>query len=117
MGIADSVTVIAETAAQADAAATLIANAVDLPDHPGVLRRPANALSPDSDLGALPVVTHVPTLTQSDASHALDAGHRQAESFARAGLVKGAALFLQGQARIVGASDCFETPALEGLNV
>lgn len=34
LGIADSVTVLAETAAKADVAATLIANEVDIPGHP-----------------------------------------------------------------------------------
>ncbi|MCB2140081.1 MAG: UPF0280 family protein, partial [Rhodobacteraceae bacterium] len=37
-GIADSVTVLAATAAAADAAATLVANSVDLPGHPAVSR-------------------------------------------------------------------------------
>ena len=50
LGIADAVTVLAADAAMADAAATVIANAVDL-DHAAVLRRPASALDPDSDLG------------------------------------------------------------------
>src|SRR5207253_4439685 len=52
LGIADAVTVLAETAAAADAAATLIANAVDLPGHPSISRVPARELAPDSDLGA-----------------------------------------------------------------
>ena len=52
LGIADAVTVLAKTASQADAAATIIANAVDLPGHPGIVRLPANELQPDSDLGA-----------------------------------------------------------------
>jgi uncharacterized protein len=51
LGIADSVTVLAATAAAADAAATLIANAVDLPGHAAVRRAPACSLDPDSDLG------------------------------------------------------------------
>src|SRR5215471_8358143 len=51
LGIADAVTVLATTAAQADAAATIIANAVDLPGHPAIIRQPANELQPDSDLG------------------------------------------------------------------
>ena len=51
LGIADAVTVLAETAARADAAATLIANAVDLPGHPSIHRVPARDLDPDSDLG------------------------------------------------------------------
>ena len=52
LGIADAVTVLARTASQADAAATIIANAVDLPGHPAIVRCPANELQPDSDLGA-----------------------------------------------------------------
>ena len=51
LGIADAVTVLADRAAMADAAATIIANAVDLPGHPGVVRVPARDLAPDSDLG------------------------------------------------------------------
>ena len=50
MGIADSVTVLARTGAVADAAATLIANAVDV-DDPAIRREPAAELAPDSDLG------------------------------------------------------------------
>ena len=38
LGIADAVTVLARTAAQADAAATVIANAVDLPGHSAIHR-------------------------------------------------------------------------------
>src|SRR5450755_544794 len=38
LGIADAVTVLARTASQADAAATIIANAVDLPGHPAIVR-------------------------------------------------------------------------------
>ena len=59
LGIADAVTVLARTASQADAAATIIANAVDLPGHPAVRRMPANELQPDSDLGARPVTRDV----------------------------------------------------------
>ena len=51
LGIADAVTVLADDAAMADAAATVIANAVDLPGHPNILRVPARSLAPDSDLG------------------------------------------------------------------
>jgi ApbE superfamily uncharacterized protein (UPF0280 family) len=54
LGIADAVTVLARTASQADAAATIIANSVDLPGHPAIIRRPAHDLQPDSDLGARP---------------------------------------------------------------
>ena len=49
-GIADAVTVLAESAAAADAAATLIANAVTV-DHPAIERAPASSLREESDLG------------------------------------------------------------------
>ena len=42
LGIADSVTVVAASAAAADAAATVVANAVDL-DSPAIERRPASS--------------------------------------------------------------------------
>src|SRR5579864_2445292 len=50
LGIADAVTVLSDRASAADAAATIIANAVDLPGHPAVERVPARELAPDSDL-------------------------------------------------------------------
>ena len=53
-GIADSVTVLADCAATADVAATLIAGAVDCPGVAGIERRPACEIDPDSDLGSRP---------------------------------------------------------------
>ncbi len=101
-GIADSVTVLAADAATADAAATLIANAVDLPGHPGIRRERACDLQPDSDLGTRRVVTGVPRLSADEAARALAAGVARAEGMAARGLIAGAALFLQGQARLAG---------------
>lgn len=103
LGIADSVTVLGANAAAADAAATLLANAVDLPDHPGIRRRPACDLHPDSDLGRRPVVTEVPDLSTGDVDEALSAGAARADAMLGRGLIVGAALFLQGRARVVGA--------------
>lgn len=102
-GIADSVTVLAGSAAAADAAATLIANAVDLPDHPGIVRVAADTLQPDSDLGHRAVVTHVPPLARADRHRALDVGAARAETMLARSLVRGVALFLQGEARLLGA--------------
>jgi ApbE superfamily uncharacterized protein (UPF0280 family) len=96
-GIADSVTVLAACAAQADAAATLVANAVDLPDHPSITRQPAQDLQPDSDLGARLVVTRVGALTQSDITKALSRGMLRAQSLVDARHIAAAALLLQGQ--------------------
>ncbi|MEM6490071.1 MAG: UPF0280 family protein [Pseudomonadota bacterium] len=115
LGIADSVTVLAENAAAADAAATLVANAVDLPGHPGIARTPASALDPDSDLGERPVVTGCRGLAADEAAAALAAGAARAEAMRRAGLIAGAALFLEGQVRTVGRLDAaaLAAPAAE----
>ena len=100
LGIADSVTVLAATAAEADAAATVIANAVDVPD-PGIHRRPANECKDDSDLGEIPVTVDVEALAPAQVQRALAAGVARAEALQRAGLIDGAMLVCQGQWRLV----------------
>jgi ApbE superfamily uncharacterized protein (UPF0280 family) len=97
LGIADAVTILARTAAQADAAATIVANAVDLSGHPAIVRCPASDLQPDSDLGARLVTRDVGRLAQEDIAVALDAGARQARLLLADGLIAGAALHLQGE--------------------
>jgi ApbE superfamily uncharacterized protein (UPF0280 family) len=109
LGIADAVTVLADAAAAADAAATIVANAVDLPGHPAVVRVPARALSPESDLGELPVTHAVGHLSPKDIDRALAAGLATAESLIAGGLIRSAALHLQGETRICGASDALAT--------
>jgi ApbE superfamily uncharacterized protein (UPF0280 family) len=103
LGIADAVTVLARTAAQADAAATIIANAVDLPGHPAVLRCPAHDLQPDSDLGARLVTRDVGDLSLDEIDHALGSGARTARALLARGLIESAALRLHGETRIVAA--------------
>jgi len=104
LGIADAVTVLARTAAQADAAATVIANAVDLPRHPAVLRVSANELQPDSDLGDRLVTRDVGALTELEIETALEAGSHRARQLLGAGLIEGAALRLLGETVVVGAT-------------
>ena len=101
LGIADAVTVLAANAARADAAATLIANAVDLPGHPAVLRRPADQIDPDSDLGDRAVTLSVGALSEDEVAMALTKGQAVARQMRGAGLIDAAALFLRGQAEIV----------------
>jgi ApbE superfamily uncharacterized protein (UPF0280 family) len=104
LGIADAVTVLARTASQADAAATIIANAIDLPGHSAIVRMPANELQPDSDLGARLVTCDVGHLTSGEIETALDAGARRFRQLLAAGLIEGAALRLLGETVVVGAS-------------
>ncbi|MBZ9677836.1 UPF0280 family protein [Mesorhizobium sp. ES1-1] len=103
LGIADAVTVLARTGAEADAAATLIANAVDLPGNPAIKRTPAQDLSPDTDLGARLVTQGVGTLALGEVARALGNGLAVAEDFRRRGLIAGSVLFLGGEARISGS--------------
>lgn len=105
LGIADAVTVLADRAAAADAAATIIANAVDLPGHPSVTRIPARELAPDSDLGGRMVTQAVAELTDTEVYQALAAGIRTAERLRRIGLIRCAALTLRGDIRVVGLRD------------
>jgi ApbE superfamily uncharacterized protein (UPF0280 family) len=102
-GIADAVTVLAATAAAADAAATRIANAVDLPDHPAIARAPAESLQCDSDLGARLVTVGVGALADADVATALAAGAARATAMLEGGRITAAALFLAGDSRVVGA--------------
>ena len=101
-GIADAVTVLARTAAQADAAATIIANEVDLPFHPAIIRRPARDIDPDSDLGPRLITWDVLTLGEPEIAEALDAGRRVADALATQGRIGGALLALRGQTATVG---------------
>lgn len=99
LGIAESVTVLAATAAAADAAATMIANAVNA-EHPAIERRSARDLDPDSDLGELPVTVAVGDLPPEIAAVALDRGRTEARRLRLCGLIDSAALSLEGQWRI-----------------
>ena len=93
---------MAATASQADAAATIIANAVDLPGHPAVTRRPACDLQPDSDLGSRLVTRDVGALSCGEIEAALEAGAASARKLLAAGLIDGAALRLRDEMIVIG---------------
>jgi ApbE superfamily uncharacterized protein (UPF0280 family) len=103
LGIADAVTVLAGTAAEADAAATLIANAVDLPGHPAIARAPALERDPQSDLGERLVTLAVGPLSEGEIESALDGGEREARHWRACGFIEAAALSLGGRIRLVGS--------------
>jgi ApbE superfamily uncharacterized protein (UPF0280 family) len=108
LGIADAVTVLAATASQADAAATVIANAVDLPKHPAIIRRPANELQPDSDLGSRLVTREVGDLFHNEIATALESGAECARRLFDRGLIEGAVLRLCGDMLVIGTKDIEE---------
>ncbi len=101
LGIADAVTVLAADAAGADAAATVIANAVDLPGHPAIGRVPASELEPDTDLGSRLVTTDVGPLSADEVAQALAAGVEEAERMRADGLLAAAVLCLDDQVATV----------------
>ena len=100
LGIADAVTVLAGSAATADAAATLIANDVNV-DYPGIIKRPASEVKDESDLGMLPVTVDVPPLPVDQISEALKRGAQTAGNFIRTGKIEAAYLSLQKQTLVV----------------
>jgi ApbE superfamily uncharacterized protein (UPF0280 family) len=102
LGIADAVTVLADRAAAADAAATILANAVDLPGHPAIVRVPARELAPDSDLGERRVTQGVGNLTTEEVDGALTSGTGMAQRLVSMGLIRAAALHMRGETRVVG---------------
>ncbi len=103
LGIADAVTVLAKTASQADAAATLIANTIDLPDSLKISRQSANELSPDSDLGARKVTVDVGSLSEPEIDQALSNGVETADRLKNAGLIRSAYLSLRGHRRVISS--------------
>ena len=111
LGIADSVTVLARTAAQADACATLIANAVDLPGSEKVKRQRACDIEPDSDLHERLVTVAVEGLNEHDVATALGEGLHLANAFAAQGFIRTASLMLN--ASIVTTSNAMPTPCLK----
>ena len=108
LGIADAVTVLAESASSADAAATIIANDVDLPAHPAITRLPACEIQPDNDLGARKVTRRVGPLRGDEVDQALRNGGKTARSLLEKGLIIAAALHLNGETHSVGHTSACE---------
>ena len=110
LGIADSVTVLARTAAAADVAATLIANAVDAVDD-SIQRLPAREIDADSDLGDRLVTVAVGRLSSETIDGALARGCDTARNMIARGLIEGAHLTLKSRSRVVGVRSPLENVA------
>ena len=93
-GIADSVTVLADNAAMADAAATMIGNAVDIYNHPKIKKRPANEMYEDSDLKNLLITIEVGILTKVEIKEALKNGYQTALQYIQKDLINSALIQL-----------------------
>jgi uncharacterized protein len=107
LGIADSVTVIATTAAMADAAATMIANAVNT-QHSAILRLPANSLRDDHDLGVCLVTQAVGELPPAKVQDALNNGLMFAQRCVDHGLIAAAYLRCKQSIATLGPRHFFD---------
>jgi ApbE superfamily uncharacterized protein (UPF0280 family) len=95
-GIASAVTVVSKTAALADAAATVIANATYLEDA-AIQRALAESIYPDTDLLGEWVTVKVRTLPMEKVESSLNQGLQRANAIGRKGLIKGALIAVQGK--------------------
>ena len=93
-GIADSVTVLADNSAMADAAATMIGNAVDIYNHPKIKKQPANEMYEDSDLKNLLITVEVGLLTKVEIKEALKNGYQTALQYINKDLINTALIQL-----------------------
>lgn len=116
LGIADSVTVLATTAAAADVAATVIASAVDLPGSTKVERLPASDVDESAGLGDRLVVVGVGDLTKNDEQQALEPGLALARKLQEDGLVHSVALKLGGTYSLLESSGSVELGIRVKLN-
>ena len=103
LGVADAVTVLARTAAEADAAATMIANAVDV-DDPTIRRLPAHEVKDDSDLRDLLVTVGVGQLSDEQRAKAISCGADRARQILSKNLIVAAYIQLQGKMVVIGGN-------------
>ncbi len=101
LGIADAVTVLAENSASADAAATMIANAVNLKNPKKITRKPALEISSESDLGQREVTVGVAPLTKEEVAEAIGLGLELGNRLMSRTYIKAVFIYLQG---MVGAA-------------
>ena len=101
-GIADAVTVVSSCAADADVAATLIANQVSLADHPQIKVVAANLIDDSSDLGSRLVTASVGELSDFDIEVALESGAKMAKTLIAKTEIEGVFIALRGRVRSVG---------------
>jgi len=96
-GIASAATVLSQTAAFSDAAATVIGNFTNVED-PNIVRFLAEKIYPDTDIAGEWITVKVGRLCEEKIEKALTNGLSKANSICEKGLIKGAFIALQGKA-------------------
>ena len=95
LGIADSVTVIGNNACIADAAATMIANDINIVNHPNIERKKALEIDDHSDLKETFVTTFVGKLSEKEIEESLERGKKTAEKYINDKIILSAILNLK----------------------
>ena len=95
-GIASAVTIIAEKASIADAAATAIANASFIQDE-HVIQRPAEEIDPDTDIPGIPVTVRVGPLSKEKKTRALSSAMEKTAELVQKQIIFGAFVAVDGE--------------------
>ncbi len=98
-GIASAVTVLGETAAIADAAATSVANATYI-DHPNIIRINADELDPLTDLKGVKITYGVGDLEKEFIETCFNKALNYANTLVNTGVIVGAVVSIKGQTRL-----------------
>ena len=107
-GIASAATVLSQTAAFSDAAATVIGNFTNVED-PSIVRSLAEKIYPDTDIAGELVTIKVGKLSEEKVQEALNNGLSKAHSVYQRGLITGALIALQGRVVWTGSLDSWLT--------
>jgi ApbE superfamily uncharacterized protein (UPF0280 family) len=95
-GVLEAATVVAGDASLADAAATAVANASYIADS-AVVRKPAEAIDPHTDIAGLDVTVRVDPLAEKSKELAIDQALRRAEDLIEHRIILGAFVACQGR--------------------
>lgn len=103
-GIASAATIIAKTASLADAAATAVANA-SFVNGPGVVRRPAETVDPQTDIPGISVTVQVRNLDHETRRKAISRSLSLAQKLVKGETILGAMVAVDGK---IGMTSFFE---------
>jgi ApbE superfamily uncharacterized protein (UPF0280 family) len=95
-GIASAVTVLADNASMADAAATAVANSCFVKDK-GIVQLPAEKIDPHSDLTGTLITTQVGPLSMEKSRKAIESAQEKAEDLVQKKAIIGALIALENQ--------------------
>ena len=103
LGVADGVSVLAQRAAVADAAATFLANKTRV-NSPGIKRAPAESIYHETDIPRLKITRSIGVLSEDEIETAIERGKEEAIKLMKKKLIHGAIFSVKDHVDSVG---CF----------